>query len=241
MYEFNIAICDDDIDDLNSEKELINSIIHHALPNTEWTIDTFLSPKDMLQAEKIYNIVLLDVEMPGMSGIEAADFIHRKNKSTLIFFVTNHEDYMDDALNKHAFRFWTKPINKERLIRGIKSAEQEINSNKKIINVISEKKSIQIPLKDIIYIYHNGRYSYIVTITGDIKTYAAFKDITEQLPRNCFVETHGSYYVNLNYVTNYDKDHIICEYDGKIYKPYLSRRKYKDFYNRFVEWSSELR
>lgn len=136
--KFNIAICDDNPIELNEEKELIENEI--AKCGLKYEMDIFEDASKLLESGKEYEFVFLDVEMEKMNGIKTAAKIHEVNNKCLIFFVTNHEDYMDEALNRHAFRFWTKPINKTRLSYGIKSAINEINSRRKFLKVNVEKK-----------------------------------------------------------------------------------------------------
>lgn len=236
-----IALCDDDIEDLKSEKELIESILPSVSNTIKWEINTFMSSKELLNSNIIYDMIFLDVEMDGLNGIKTAEALHKKNPSSLIFFVTHHEDYMDEALDNHAFRFWTKPIDKTRLVSGIKSAIKKLNTYKRSIYVKVAKKTVKILLKDIIYIYHNNRLTHIVTTDETIETYDTFQSVTGQLTDECFFETHASCYVNLNYISDYNKTDIICKYEGKVYKPYISTRKYSAFNKRFREWIGELK
>lgn len=235
-----IALCDDETNDLMQEKELIERILPSVLSNSKWEIDIFTSSEDMLNSSKIYNIIFLDVEMDGLNGIKTAEALHKKSPLGLIFFVTHHEDYMDEALDNHAFRFWTKPISEARLVYGIQSAIKKLNTYRRNISVTVKKKLVKILLKDIIYIYHNNRMTYIVTTNDITETHDTFQSVIEQLTDDCFFETHASCYVNLNYVTDYNKTDIICEYDGKIYRPFISTRKYSAFNKRFREWSGDL-
>lgn len=237
MNILNLAVCDDEMSDLIQEKELIESVLP---ANIKWEIDIFTSSKDMLKSPKTYNIVFLDVEMDGMNGIETAEALHKKRPISLIFFVTHHEDYMDEALNKHAFRFWTKPISRTRLIYGIQSAINEISTYRKNITVTIDKRTVKIFLKDIIYVYHSDRLTHIITTNEIFETRDTFQKVTGQLTDECFVETHASCYVNLNYVSDYDKTDVICTYNGKSYKAFISTRKYAAFNKRFREWSGEL-
>ncbi len=235
-----IALCDDEKTDLLQEKKLIEKVLPAVSDAVNWEIDTFLSSEDMLNSNKIYNMIFLDVEMDGLNGIKTAEALHKKSPISLIFFVTHHEDYMDEALDNHAFRFWTKPISETRLMYGIQSAIKKITTYKRSITVTVAKKTVKILLKDVIYVYHNNRLTYIVTTNGAIETHDTFQSVAEQLTDDCFFETHASCYVNLNYVSDYDKTDIICEYNGKIYKPFISTRKYAAFNKRFREWSAEL-
>lgn len=232
-----IAVCDDETEDLRREAELIESVLPD---NMDWEIDTFSDSDDMLASDKIYQMVFLDVEMGGINGIETAGRIHQKSPRCFIYFITYHENYMDDALNKHAFRFWTKPLSKTRLIYGIQSALKEMRANRTVVTT-SEKNRIEIPLRDIIYVYHSNRLTNIITARKEIKTYDTFQNITKQLDRDCFAQTHGSYYVNLNYVTEYNKTDIVCRCNDKEYTVYISKRKYAEFDKKFKKWSSELR
>lgn len=236
-----IALCDDEMSDLLDEKQLIESVLSTVSDTIKWELDIFSSSTDMLNSNKIYNIIFLDVEMDGLNGIEIAEKLHRKSPASLIFFVTHHEDYMDEALNKHAFRFWVKPINETRLVYGIKSALKRLTEYKRTIEVTVQKRTVKILVTKIIYVYHEGRFTYVVTTDKTIKTYDTFQSVTEQLTDEYFVETHASCYVNLNYVTDYDKKDILCEYNGETYKPYISARKYSAFNKRFREWSGDLK
>ena len=239
MYDatLKIAICDDETSDVQYEKELIESVLPD---NIDWVFDIFVSAEDMLKSDNTYNMVFLDVEMEGMNGIETAEILHKKSPATLIFFATHHEDYMDEALNKHAFRFWTKPISETRLMYGIQSAIKEIGAYRKTITVTVAKKAVKIFLKDIIYVYHSNRLTHIVTTNDEIETYDTFQSVTRQLTNDCFFETHASCYVNMNYVSDYNKTDIICTYGKKSYTAFISTRKYSAFNKRFREWSGEL-
>lgn len=235
---FRIAVCDDEIADLNTEKEQIAN----SLPqNLDWEIDTFLQSDMMLRSPKIYHMVFLDVEMDGLNGIETAEMIHRKSPVSLIFFVTNHEDYMDQALNKHAFRFWTKPLNHARLLYGIQSAVKEISVALQSITVLADRKEVRILLKNIIYVCHSSRQTEIVTAEGSTRTYDTFQSVTAQLSDACFFQTHASCFVNLNYVTDYNKTDVVCTSRGQTFHAFISKRRYAAFDKRFREWSCELR
>ena len=233
-----IAICDDETEDLELERTLLERNMTAVC--AEWELDTFTSSKDMLNSPKTYNMVFLDVEMDGLNGIKTAESLHRKNPQCLIFFVTHHEDYMDEALDNHAFRFWTKPINEDRLLYSLKSAVKRIEHERAAVTVTSGKRKVKILVKNIIYVYHSGRLTHIVTTDGTVETYDTFRSVIKQLSDEFFTETHGSCYVNMNYVFDYNRDEIICEHDGTLYRPLLSVRKYAVFNKRFREWSGGL-
>lgn len=230
-----IAICDDEREVLNSEYELIKSVISEK--NIFCKIDMFTSSQIFLTSEKSYDIVFLDIEMNGVNGIKLAEHIHRINSQCLIFFVTNYETYMDEALNKHAFRFWTKPIDKDRLIYGINSALKEINDRKIKIKVSIDDYEIDIDACNIIYLFTQEKKIHIITTRGEITARGIFEKVTEPL-ESCdyFYKCHNSYYVNFNYIRSYTSNSILCMSDGVKYDVYMSRRKYSSFRKEFMEW-----
>lgn len=240
MEVINIAICDDDISDALQEKEQIEKI---SIKECEWNIDIYTSSEALFQSTVKYDIFFLDVEMEDMmNGIDIAERIHRKSKEPLIFFATNHEGYMDEAMNKHLFRFFVKPINQARLGFGLKSAIDEIYSNRKHIMITAdtdEKKIIRI--KEIVCVYHSGRQTHIITTEEEIDTYDPLKSVISKIGGSEFFATHGSCYVNMNYVSYYNKTEVICSYGEKEHKAFFSRRKYAEFNERFKEWSCGLK
>lgn len=239
--KLEIAICDDEICDLLEEEALLEEVIPIALKGVTWEIDMFSTSEDMINSNKAYDWVFLDVEMGEPNGLQTAEMLHEKKKETLIFFVTHHEDYMDQALDNHAFRFWTKPMDKNRLEYGLKVALKKMITQTKKILVVTERQSTEVFVKDIIYLYHKSRYTHLVTTDGELTTWTSFKTIVNQLPDDCFAKTHASCCVNFRYVKGYDKTGMRCEHNGNVYKPFFSVRKYSAFDKKFKDWSASLR
>ncbi len=194
----NVAICDDDTQMLSTEKLQIKQAVWQC--GEECEIDVFNNPEDLTASPKKFDLCFLDVEMGQSNGIETAEALHKNNPGCLIFFVTNYEHYMDEALNKHAFRFWTKPMDAKRLKYGIESAIKEIQLRQRFLKTTVNKKMVNILLKDIIFAYTENRTTKIVTVNGEIETKDLFKKIREQLSAECFGEVHASYCINMNYV-----------------------------------------
>jgi DNA-binding LytR/AlgR family response regulator len=201
--------------------------------------DAYSSPEKLIDSGIKYDIVFLDVEMGAMTGIEAADALHEINRNTLIFFATNYEGYMDEALNKHAFRFWVKPLNRQRLLYGLESAVRELSDANTELLITVGRKSERIPVKDIIYVYAKNKNTCIVTRGGEVDVREPFKNITERLNPKNFCASHASYCVNLEYVVKYTNDEVICRCGDNIYTAYMSKRKYSAFAARFMKWAGE--
>ena len=113
----NIFICDDneaDIAQIRSYKK-----IYFAMEPYDPLVKGFTSGDDLLNDPLIPDIVFLDIEMPGLNGINTATELIKRNPSVLIIIVTSHLDYLDDAMKIHVFRYLTKPVEKKRLSRSL--------------------------------------------------------------------------------------------------------------------------
>lgn len=231
----NIAICDDDKIDLRQEKELIEEVL--AEMEYEYTIDSYSKADELLNASQNYHIIFLDVEMDGINGIDVAEAIHKREPGCFICFVTNYASYMDEALNKHAFRFWSKPIHKDRLVFGIQSAVERMKSRKKVLTVHVEKHEMNIVMSNIIYVYTENRMTYIVTVQGLIQTKDIFKGVKQQLNEQDFCEVHASYCVNMKFVSDYTVSTVTCNYKDQFYQLKMSKSRSADFRKRFTQWS----
>lgn len=235
MRNLRIAVCDDDMTDLDSEKQLIEKALLKL--GCKYKIDKFSSSEELLGSDKTYNIIFLDVELGGRSGIETAGAVHRRNKDCLIFFVTNYEHYMDEALNKHAFRFWTKPIVYNRLEFGLESALAEMNERDKIIKVNVNKCKMNITVNSIIYAFTENRKTHIVTTYGALETKDTFKSIRQRLNESSFCDVHGSYCINMRYVVAYNASLVTCKYNDYVYEIPISKNKSAGFRQKFARWS----
>lgn len=230
-----IAICDDEKYTLENEYDIISSVLSEE--NIDNTINLFNSPEELLNSEMTYDIVFLDIEMGDLNGIKVAESIHDFNNECFIFFVTNHEAYLDDALNQHAFRFWIKPLERHKLIYGINSVIKEIEGTNQYITIKNNLKEVKVYVQSIIYVYAYNNKVYLVTTKGEIETTDTYKDVFEKLKKyNFFCESQRAHCINFKYVKNYNKDRVYCAYRDKIYEVYFSRRKYDDFNKSFLEW-----
>lgn len=233
--KLTIAICDDNEIILDNETKVITSVL--AKKGIEHTAKKFNDPQSLLSSQYTYDIVFLDIEMDNLNGIEAAKELRQRNDSCLIFFVTNYEEYLDEALNQHAFRFWKKPLDKNKLLYGIESAIRELKESKQLITIHIRNKKTQILSKNIIYIYVSRKLVHIVSVNGEIIAEDTYRDIYEQLVgSNDFCESNRGYCVNFRYVKYYTTNTLFCGYRDEIYKLNISRRKYENFHLSFVNW-----
>ena len=177
--------------------------------------------------------------MDEVNGIVAAESIHNVNKECLLFFVTNHEVYMDYAMNEYAFRFWVKPMSKEKLKFGLESALKRLESNNKCIEFNTDRNVVNIPINKIIFICAENKKTTIVTVDEEFVIDRPYKAVKDMINSYFFYESQASYYVNLNYVKAYSPSHVKCGIGNHEYEIHMSRRKYTEFNKYFIDWMGE--
>ena len=108
-----ILICDDEQKSINKTKLYIEEYLR--IRSLSADIEAYTSAPDSLEGDGIFDIAFLDIEMPKLNGIALASELKKRNGRIIIFFITNHAEFLDDAMDLKVFRFFTKPIEPDRL------------------------------------------------------------------------------------------------------------------------------
>lgn len=125
------------------------------------------------------DIIFMDIQMPGMNGIEAMQVIREKNKSVLFIVITayNKFDYAKDAIEIGVFDFLTKPVNKDNFLKVLKSAMSQVDSERK--NQMDNLK-IREKLETVVPIIESGFINYLMLQGGGAEsTYYNYKELLE--------------------------------------------------------------
>ncbi|MCM1082253.1 MAG: LytTR family DNA-binding domain-containing protein [Clostridium sp.] len=225
----SIAICDDACDFC---KELENYIIEYLSgKKLEFNISIFHSSEDILSSPEIFDIAFLDVEMSGLSGIHAGKELTKRNKHMIFFIITSFEDYLDEALRFHAFRYLSKPLDKNRLFRNLDDAIHLYTTTSTKIAIETKHDVHTVLSSDIIMV--EARLGSVIVYTPNETYYSTTKmnDWEARLPKINFFRCHRSFIVNFNYV-NYFDNYLIHLCNSQ-YKAYLTMRKYSEFKHEY--------
>jgi two-component system LytT family response regulator len=160
------------------------------------------------------HIVFLDIEMPGMGGIECAKRIIDIAPKTFIIFATAHENYMPEAFEVYASDYLIKPFKIDRILTTLQRIKEIfINKESTVVHtsqitrdslsklIIKSKEGISfIDCKDIIFIERENRYTVIHTLTESMTTSEGLSEIEERLDKALFFRSHKSYIINLSMI-----------------------------------------
>ena len=160
------------------------------------------------------DLLLLDIEMPGMTGLELTKNLG--NKKPLIIFTTAKTDYAVAAFELNVVDYLVKPISPARFLQAIERAFEAVASDKQEVKI--ENKDFifikdngvlkKINVEDILFLEAMGDYVKVHTPQKFHVVHSTLKAIEERLPDNKFVRVHRSYIVALNKI-DYIQDGII--------------------------------
>lgn len=221
-----ILICDDDsIITEQLSKYIREYFCRSNIKCPDITI--YNNGENLLQDNGEKDIVFLDVEMPGMSGIYIGRELKKEHEHVIIFIVTSYSEYLDEAMRFHVFRYLTKPIDKQRLFRNMKDAIRLYNTSITKIAVETKKNTTTVLVSDIICVEAQNRKVIIHTIKDDYESVHNMQYWSKELKLHCFYQSHRSFIVNLEHVSGFDHS-LIYLYNNQ-FQAYLTRRRYTQF------------
>ena len=226
-----ILICDDEVQYLSDLRSQIQEYMDNRFMSYE--ITTASSPAQVLSKDLFFDLAFLDVQMQGMNGIALAKELKKENSKIALFFVTNYADYQDDAMDLHAFRYFSKPFNSARLYSGLDKAMEYIDGAYVDIFLYGDNAQQRVLIDDILYITRVNRKVIVKTKHREFSITENFDALCEKMPPLFFYQVHKSYYVNLHYVKRYSYSELLLTDGSRI--P-IATRKQAQFHKYWFEY-----
>lgn len=235
-----IAICDDSKESLALLEDVIEKI---NVRDVE--IDCFYSGDSLLNyllknKDFYYQIFLLDIEMPGINGLDVARQIREIDKRALIIFVTAYSDYVFSSFEVQPFRFVNKPVDFEKLKDVVHAAVNFIYTSKKYIFISVEKAKIQLCCENIMYFEGDKRKINVYTIDEKYSFYSKMADVESMVENSWFVRVHVSYIVNMDYVKAIYLDELVLNNGIHVSISKKYRKSVKLEYMKYIKWRMGL-
>ncbi len=238
----NIAICDDSELDALAAKNVIKQALKEMRIASEITF--YLKASDieykLLHYKESLDILILDIDMPDISGLDLAEKIRENNIDIIIIFLSNHEEFVFKAIEFQPFRYIRKIKLETEMPLAIRAAARIIKSkiDKQII-LDTKDGEIKAMISDIMY-FEADRRKVIVHLNNGKKV-TVNKNITDfynLLKNNKFVIIHRSCVVNSDYVQNIKNDLAILKNNETLV---ISRRKVREVKRRIIdEWGEQI-
>ena len=196
-----IAICDDDKEAVKSHGDIVKDCMRSCGIGYEIAAYTQSSNllSDITDDHFFYDLILLDIEMPGMTGMELSEKIKPHLPNVKIIFITSHIEYAIDAFELSIFRYVPKSDLSNRLVSAVVDAAKliELEAGREYI-IQAARRMEKIPYKDIFYIRRDGgKNSMICSRLGISKVRKSLQQIFDELQAQEFIFIDRGYIVNI--------------------------------------------
>jgi DNA-binding LytR/AlgR family response regulator len=146
------------------------------------------------------DVVFLDVEMPGATGLETAPLVRERRNPPAVVFVTAHERYAVDAFSVEAFDYLLKPVDPDRLARVVERLRERTMEHAAPVErvaVVAAGGTELLDPAEIHFVQADGDYSRVHTYDRSYLCTAPLGELAERLAAARFARIHRSYLVNL--------------------------------------------
>lgn len=233
-----ILICDDEpiiTEQLKQYLQEYFTLKKYQMPE----LVIYFDGKSLLADTGRKDILFLDIEMPGPKGIEIGRTLKETAPNTIIFVITSHMQYLDDAMRFHVYRYLSKPLEKKRLFANMDDAVKSYHTLTSTVIIENKDTRTQILESDIIYIEAQLRTTLVHTVSGEYLAEKTIHSWIDTLNPGAFFQTHKSYIVNMKYVVQFN--HGTISFSAGKDTAYLSRRKYNPFIQAYYTYLESSR
>ena len=197
------------------------------------------------------DVVLMDIEMPGKTGIECAREIQDTNPKTVIIFATAHEQYMGDAFQVYAFDYLVKPFKVERMLNTLEMIRERLQGKLQPVGapekatrhqpkrlMLRQREGVSMVDTDSILLIQREERSTVM-YTGDGKRFVipeTLSEIMEKLPQDDFMRSHKSYIINVDAIDSilpYGRWTYIVKLRGTEHDALITHENFEELEARF--------
>ncbi len=230
MYRF--AVCDDNPADVSYVVSLIKK--WNGKAGLLLQIDTYPSAEAFLfayEADKNVDVLFLDIEMGGISGVELAKKLRSLGAGMQLVFITGYMEYIAQGYDVEALHYLLKPVTEDKLEAVLERAMKRLTSKAKELVLTLAEGTVRIPLYEIKYLEVMKNY---VTIHGDEKycVKRSLNDMERELDES-FYRIHRSFIVNLKSIKKITKTEVILKEGTQL--P-LSRKLYDGLNQAMIKY-----
>lgn len=198
-----IAICDDDNSAVAAHKQIAETCLMQSSSAGEivgYTTSGNLL-YDITEDGFFFDLILLDIEMPGNTGMDIAEKIKPFLPNVKIIFITSHIEYAIDAFELSIFRYVPKDDIDKRLFCAIQDAIKLIElEDGKSYTIQTNSRFEKIPYKEIYYIERDGKNASISTVGGVSKVRKSLQQVYEELNAEEFIYIDRGCIVNMIHI-----------------------------------------
>ncbi len=218
-----IGICEDIAEELDNHRHIVQSVMTKLSVNAD--LFCFQSGEDLLceiDATGNMDIILLDIEMVGMNGLETARIIRDKDTRAVLIFISSYDQYCKSLIEVQPFAYMDKPVCENKLGEILQYALQTRFDLSESYSFSYHKMQYNIPLADIRYFQSDKRIIYVNTSRRSMPEqeylfYGKMEKVEETIKKSSmkFLRVRKSFLINPQFITEYGANKVVLD-DGMI-------------------------
>lgn len=228
-----VGICDDS---KQCRIEVVK-MLEFVEVSVELEISEYESAEQLLEMQVMPEVIFLDIEMGGMSGIELLKKHAALFKNSKVILLTAYDDFWQTGYEVNAYRYITKPVSdrKDKFVELFEAIEVEKGLNDSL-TFLCNKKSVTVKYRDILYIEKakSKNHINIVASNHDFQCSMPLKDIYDAIPHDNFVYSHRSIIINIKQIKHINISNNVIMMNNNQMLP-VSRKNRDDFYQLIAQ------
>lgn len=232
-----VSICDDDRKMAQKIEGLVSKEL--SFRNLEFQCSIFYDGQSFLEkySEKENELIILDIEMPDISGIHIAEFLKKKDRNNNIVFITGYDNFVFRSLEFFPFSFIRKRKLEQEFKEMMEQFLKRIQEQQAVFLINTQKKTIMIFINDIMYLtYLNHKIILCTKRKEKYEFRGSMKECEQKLKFNHFYRINSGCIVNLKYAIKFEDSCIIMDDCSSFL---VSREKKKECKLKFMEYWRE--
>ena len=223
-----IAVCDDEIQFVNVTCEMLKEWAY--LREIPLTLCRFTNGDDLIMAhqQQCMDLILLDVVMPLLNGIDTARELRAKDRTVPVIFLTSSREFAVESYDVNAFHYLIKPVSKDRLFNVMDRFLETCKKPEEIFMAQTDTGFCRIVISDVDYLEAQNKHVHVCLSNGtSVQIRELFSRCEEVFsPERGFFKCHRSYIVQLGHVAQFTRTTVITQHHDSV--P-ISRNSYVAF------------
>lgn len=203
------------IDDNSADTEYVAGLVARWAESAGYVahISAFPSAEAFLfqyEIEKDFDVLLLDIEMGKMNGIDLAKKVRLENEAMQIVFITGYPDFIAEGYEVSALHYLMKPVSYEKLQAVLYKAVSNLAKTEKRLSMTYERRTDFVPLSQILFVEAQKQYVLVHTFDKTYRMKQSFAETVEELDE-FFFKCQRSFCVNLCHITRIKNNSVLLK------------------------------
>ena len=187
-----IYICDDEPKILQQIGKRVRTFMPESVVTELGTSTALL---ELLKKQNC-DVLLLDIDMPEVTGLEVAEQLNSLTKKPLLIFVTSHDELVYDSFQYHPFAFLRKSRFDAEIEKVLQDCVRELEEKKQHFCFRSDGNDVRLLLADILYFEAEGNYLKVVTAKETYRFRSTLTAVEHTLQNRGFLRIHKGFFIN---------------------------------------------